>query len=241
MLNSITIKNFKAIQSEKGLTLNNYIFDFDGTLADTQTAIFETWALTCQQLQLPPISLESIRSTMGWNISQIAQNITQSDDIHTIHNLVLAYKRNYKIVSNAEPSSIKLFDGIMELLQSLKSQNKQLFVVSAKSSQALNDGLDKLNIKEFFVEIIGAEDVSFTKPNPEAIDTLVAKYNLVRSETLMIGDALVDIQMGQNANIRTCGVTWGATDEQTMMTFGADYVVSQVSDIIPAKLLTLQF
>ena len=221
--------------------LNNYIFDFDGTLADTQTAIFETWALTCQQLQLPPISLESIRSTMGWNLFRIAQNITQSDDINTIQNLVLAYKTNYKIVSNAEPSPIKLFDGIIELLQNLKSQNKQLFVVSAKSSQALNDGLDKLKIKEFFVDIIGAEDVSFTKPNPEAIDTLVAKYNLVRSETLMIGDALVDIQMGQNANIRTCGVTWGATDEQTMMTFGADYVVSQVSDIIPAKLLTLQF
>ena len=221
--------------------LNNYIFDFDGTLADTQTAIFETWALTCQQLQLPPISLESIRSTMGWNLFRIAQNITQSDDINTTQNLVLAYKTNYKIVSNAEPSPIKLFDGIIELLQNLKSQNKQLFVVSAKSSQALNDGLDKLKIKEFFVDIIGAEDVSFTKPNPEAIDTLVAKYNLVRSETLMIGDALVDIQMGQNANIRTCGVTWGATDEQTMMTFGADYVVSQVSDIIPAKLLTLQF
>ena len=220
--------------------LNNYIFDFDGTLADTQTAIFETWALTCQQLQLPPISLESIRSTMGWNLSRIAQNIAQGDDINTIQNLVLAYKTNYKIVSNAEPSPIKLFDGIMELLQSLKSQNKQLFVVSAKSSQALTDGLDKLKIKEFFVEIIGAEDVGFTKPNPEAIDILVAKYNLVRSQTLMIGDALVDIQMGQNANVLTCGVIWGATDEQTMSTFGADYIVSQVSDIITAKLLTLQ-
>ena len=221
--------------------LNNYIFDFDGTLADTQTAIFETWALTCQQLQLPPISLESIRSTMGWNLTRIAQNITQSDDINTTQNLVLAYKRNYKIVSNAEPSPIKLFDGITELLQSLKSQNKQLFVVSAKSSQALTDGLDKLKIKEFFVEIIGAEDVVFSKPNPEAIDILVAKYNLVRSQTLMIGDALVDIQMGQNASVKTCGVTWGATDEQTMLTFGADWVVSQVSDIISAKLLTLQF
>ena len=211
--------------------LNNYIFDFDGTLADTQTAIFETWALTCQQLQLPPISLESIRSTMGWNLSRIAQNIAQGDDINTIQNLVLAYKTNYKIVSNAEPSPIKLFDGIMELLQSLKSQNKQLFVVSAKSSQALTDGLDKLKIKEFFVEIIGAEDVGFTKPNPEAIDILVAKYNLVRSETLMIGDALVDIQMGQNANVRTCGVTWGATNSEAMSTFGADYVVSQASTI----------
>ena len=221
--------------------INNYIFDFDGTLADTQTAIFETWALTCQQLQLPPISLESIRSTMGWNLSQIAQNITQSDDINTIQNLVLAYKTNYKIVSNTEPSPTKLFDGITELLQSLNSQNKQLFVASAKSSQALNDGLNKLKIKEFFVDIIGAEDVVFSKSNPEAIDTLVAKYDMVRSETLMIGDAFVDIQMGQNANVRTCGVTWGVTDEQTMLTFGADYVVSQVSDIIPAKLLTLQF
>ena len=81
------------------------------------------------------------------------------------------------------------------------------------------------------MDIIGAEDVVFTKPNPEAIDILVAKYNLVRSETLMIGDALVDIQMGQNANVKTCGVSWGATDEQTMLTFEADYVVSQVSDI----------
>ena len=220
--------------------LNNYIFDFDGTLADTQTAIFETWTLTCQQLQLPPISLESIRSTMGWNLTRIAQIVAQNDGINTTQNLVLAYKTNYKIVSNAEPSPIKLFDGIMELLQSLKSQNKQLFVASAKSSQALNDGLNKLKIKEFFVDIIGAEDVVFSKSNPEAIDTLVAKYNLVRSETLMIGDALVDIQMGQNANVLTCGVIWGATDEQTMSTFGADYIVSQVSDIITAKLLTLQ-
>ena len=49
---------------------------------------------------------------MGWNLFRIAQNITQSDDINTTQNLVLAYKTNYKIVSNAEPNPTKLFDGI---------------------------------------------------------------------------------------------------------------------------------
>lgn len=212
-------------------TITNYIFDFDGTLADTQTVIFQSWVLTCEQLSLPIISLSQIRSMMGWSLIKIAQTIAKSEDVDIVQNLILTYRKNYQIICNAESSPIKLFDGTVEMLQNLKDSGKTLFVVSAKPSQTLNLTLEQLEIKKFFVEIIGADDVIFTKPNPEAIETLISKYNLIKSETIIIGDALVDIQMGQNAKVKTCGVTWGATDPEIIATFGADWVADSVAEI----------
>ena len=212
-------------------TITNYIFDFDGTLANTQTVIFQSWVLTCEQLDLPTVSLSQIRSMMGWSLVKIAQTIAKSEDMDIVQTLILTYKKNYQVICNTESSPIKLFDGTIEMLQNLKDSGKMLFVVSAKSSQTLNLTLKQLEIKKFFVEIIGADDVVFVKPNPEAIETLVSKYNLIKSETVMIGDALVDIQIGQNAKVKTCGVTWGATDPKIMATFGADWIVNKVSEI----------
>jgi phosphoglycolate phosphatase len=113
-----------------------------------------------------------------------------------------------------------------------KNQNKNLFVVSAKSSDALLLSLDYLKIKDFFVDIIGREDVSEPKPNPEAINKLISKFNLDRNKTIMIGDANVDIQMGKNAKVSTCAVTWGAGSEKELKNHNPEFIVDNIFDLI---------
>ncbi len=205
--------------------LLNYIFDFDGTLADTFPAIYESWNRTCLEFKLEIPSANKIKSMMGWHLVTIAKEISQQQDTSEI---IKSYKNNYSQLTD----QTQLFNGIKDVLEQLKKDKKTLFVVSAKSSLALNQAIVNLNLREYFEEIIGAEDVTRVKPDPEAIDIILDKYGLNTSEAVMIGDALVDIQMGQNAKVKTCVVTWGACSHEQTQKFGANWTIDQPYQIL---------
>ncbi|MBE1556741.1 HAD family hydrolase [Sporosarcina limicola] len=52
------------------------------------------------------------------------------------------------------------------------------------------------------------------KPHPDGILKLVELYSLDKAETVMIGDAIFDLQMAKAADVASCGVTWGSHGER---------------------------
>jgi len=204
--------------------IQNYIFDFEGTLANTQKAVFKAWEMTCYEMSLPRPKIEAIKLMKSWDLVKIAEVVGNNQNTSQI---VATYKQNYQKIE----SRVTLFEAVLETLQNLKEQNKSLYIVSSKTSQALEIVTENLGIKDLFVQTVGAEDIEFAKPNPAVIELLITKYSLNKSETIMIGDTLVDIQMGQNAGVKTCGVSWGSTDLETIESFGADFTIDKISKL----------
>ena len=65
--------------------------------------------------------------------------------------------------------------------------------------------LDNLEITHYFKEFIGCDEVQYYKPAPDSILILLDRYNLNKNQSVMVGDARYDLQMGKSAGVKTCG------------------------------------
>ena len=78
--------------------------------------------------------------------------------------------------------------------------------------------------------IIGAEQLKEAKPNPDGIYQVLKKYP--SDEVFMIGDTIIDIETGKNANVKTIGVTWCKTSKEEFIKNGANFVVDKPQEIL---------
>ena len=128
------------------------------------------------------------------------------------------------------PYYIKAYDGIKELLESLKKKDYTLAIVSNKVTPAVLKGLKLCQINDYFDLIIGAEQLKEAKPNPDGIYQVLKKYP--SDEVFMIGDTIIDIETGKNANVKTIGVTWCKTSKEEFIKNGANFVVDKPQEIL---------
>ncbi|KRN30819.1 HAD family hydrolase [Weissella halotolerans] len=210
--------------------MRNYIFDFDGTIADSgQVAIQATQQAFAQHF-LPVPAAELVQGYIGLPIEVFFKDLLpdQSQNEAEFNSLLESFRRIYQDLSG----QLKLFPGMAEVLATLASEGKQLFIDTSKSSAGIERDLQSLEISHYFTGVLGSDDVAAYKPAPAGIHQLMATYDLNPAETVMIGDTKYDIAMGKAAGVRTCGVTWGEQDRQLVASAGPDYLIDQRQDLL---------
>ena len=88
--------------------------------------------------------------------------------------------------------------------------------------------MEKLNLIDYFDIILGADSVTAGKPAPEMLNLALTKLGASKDASVMIGDAITDIQMGINAGVKTIGVCSGLTKENKLREL-TPYVISDIS------------
>ncbi|NTV79676.1 MAG: HAD family hydrolase [Clostridiales bacterium] len=94
-----------------------------------------------------------------------------------------------------------IFDGVVEILEFLKSSGKKVYICTNRKKELLLNMLDANNIAGYFDEVISCADVGYKKPNPYCLVDLAKRSGLDISEFIYFGDSEVDSQFAQNANI----------------------------------------
>ena len=89
-----------------------------------------------------------------------------------------------------------------------------------------------MGIADYISYILGADDVKEAKPKPEPVLKTLAAMHYDASETLVVGDMAVDIQMGANAGAKTCGVTWGNGTREELEEAGATFIIDRMEEIL---------
>lgn len=210
------------------MTPNNkiIIFDCDGTLVDTFTLIEKTVCLTFEKM-LPnyPLTLEEAHSFFGPFLNDSFKKYAKTKE--EIDQLVECYR---EINEELMEKYIYAYDGIKDLLNKLKEKNYKIAIVSNKVTDAVVKGLKICSIDQYFDLIVGAEKLKQAKPDPDGIHQVLTYFK--KEEAYMIGDTIIDIQTGQNAKVKTIGVTWCQTKKETFTEVGADYVVNHPSQIL---------
>ncbi|GEK33015.1 HAD family hydrolase [Kurthia sibirica] len=210
--------------------MHTYIFDFDGTLADSKQCSILATQQAFASLDLPIPSVESIEYYMGIPIERsFIQMATKSLDEEEFTQLLITFRMYYK---QFEMESLTVFPQIPFVLEQLAQQNIRCFVLSSKKTNVLERNLQMLGIDHFFVAAIGSDQVAHYKPHPEGIQLLLNKYHIHAENALMIGDAIFDIQMGQAANIKTCAVTWGSHSSETLAAENPSVMISKPIELL---------
>ena len=205
--------------------ITTLLFDFDGTLLDTNELIIQTFLSVLGKRYPGRFAREDVLHFIGPSLKQTFDNI---DECLT-DEMILEY-RAWNIEMHDQ--MVVEFDGVSETLRLLKARGFKMAIVSTKKHDIILRGLKYMGIEDIFEIVIALDDVVNPKPDPEPILLALEKLNATSQEALMIGDNSHDIEGGQNALVRTAGVSWTAKGEAYLATFKPTYMLKHISDLL---------
>ena len=205
------------------------IFDLDGTTADTieDLADAANYALSCKGLPLHTI--EEYKYFVGNGIPKLISRACGSDDTALNNELLDLFNYYY---SRHYVDKTKPYNGIINVLDSLKDMNVGVAVYSNKADEYVGVILDKLFPGIRFAWYTGKRDGYPLKPDVTLMLELLKRDGIKPHECLYIGDSNVDIQTAKNAGMVSCGVLWGFRTKQELADAGADHLADKPEDII---------
>ena len=186
------------------------LFDLDGTLIDSTSAILEGfyYAFNALNEQIP--SDEAIKKLIGYPLDEIFARLGIKGDTSE-H--VRLYKEKYVKIYLDQTT---LLEGAYEAVK-FASEFANLGVVTTKTSKFSALLLDKLGVGEYFSVIIGREDVQNVKPHPEPILNALKALNLAPSkDAFMVGDTKLDAIAAKGAGIVSVGVMCGYGEREML-------------------------
>jgi phosphoglycolate phosphatase len=125
-----------------------------------------------------------------------------------------------------------LFPHVKETLAALYAKGYVLTVASSRSNQSLNEFLQEMGVAQYFSYVLGGDNVSKAKPDPEPVLKTLRELGYQADEALVVGDMPVDIRMGAGAGARTCGVSYGNSNRAELLAAGADSVIDDFAQLL---------
>lgn len=207
----------------------NYIFDFDGTLMDTSEVILQTIKATIKEMKLPDKTDDECRSIIGIRTDEAGKYLYPDSDISNAE-FARVFRSNYDRLK--KDAHEKPYPGVVETLTKLKESGCGIAIASSRRLASLYDYLDSLGIKEWFAYIVGADNVNKGKPDPEPVLTILKALGWKPEDTMVIGDADVDIMMGNAAGCTTCAVTYGNGSLASLQSAHPNFIIDSFPQLL---------
>jgi phosphoglycolate phosphatase len=202
-------------------------FDLDGTLIDPKDGIttsvqyaLSKFGITAELDELipfigPPLS-ESFKKYYNFTDEQLQQAITHYRE-HFLANGV---------------NEVELYEGVIELLKKLKSENKKLAVVSSKFMIAVQKIVKQNNLNMYFDHLIATKPDESNVHKPILIKEALELYpEQPKDSFVMIGDREHDIIGAQENGIDSIGVLYGYGTEEELEKIKPTHIAKTIEDL----------
>ena len=183
------------------------IFDFDGTIINTNDVIIESFQATYEHFYGGRVDEEKITRVFG---EPLMVTMARDFPMVSVENAMQFY-RQYQF-SHAD-ELVKEFPGIRDMLEELKGLGFNMVIVTSRTTDSTLKYLKMFNLDEYFTDIVSCDDTTIHKPNPEPIYIALKKLNSKKEEAIMIGDGSFDIKCANNAKVKSILVGWKITEE----------------------------
>lgn len=194
---------FRNTERRVYMTIEHIIFDVDGTLIDTETAILKTWQLTLKEYGYD-FSLDVLATTLGIPTAQALTNLGANVD----RNFEKQWITNY----HKEAHLMEYFPGIKKMLNDLNHCGIKLGIVTSRRQTELDRFFSAFKFEKTFEQIITVDDTTKHKPEPEPLLEYLAKTKTDKQATIYIDDMQTDITCANQAEIASGIVTWGGSN-----------------------------
>lgn len=207
------------------------IFDLDGTILDTISAITYYVNKTFAEEGIQPILEEDCKYYAGNGARKLIERSLDSrgiTDEGEIERILKVYKKHY---DDAPLYLTKPFPGISDMLAALGERGYKLAVVSNKPHTATYPVVRHF-FGDAFDKITGALDGVPVKPDPTLPGMMLEELGIPRSQSIFVGDTYVDMETGKNlGSCKVIGVLWGFRRREELEGAGADAVVSTAKEL----------
>ena len=197
------------------------IFDVDGTIVNNTIEIVRLFQASVKEYTGRDMSDQEVLSLWGPPGDEIFRKIFPPEVLDE------AWTKFLQKYEEALPS-----EGYFTKKQfiEMKSHIPFITIFTGKSRQTLSITLEKLRLNDNFDLIFTGNDVSRSKPFPDALFQIIGILQLKKEETLFVGDSHLDIQAGKAAGIKTAGALWGSVEPEKLINSEPDFIFKTPDD-----------
>ena len=208
--------------------LDLLIFDLDGTLIDSKRDLANAGNAARGHMGMPPLEDERVCSYVGNGAPVLIRRLLGPEaseaQVQESLEFFIEYYGEHKLEYTV------LYPGVRETLDRLREARVQMAVLTNKPVRISRAIVEGLGVGAHFRQVYGGNSFDFKKPHPIGVETLMKECGVAADRTMMVGDSSVDIQTARNAQVKSCGVTYGFQPE-TLQTVPPDLLVDRMEDL----------
>lgn len=211
-----------------------YFFDMDGVLFDSMPRHAIAWEEIMKQHGLPftaydcyinegrtgeSVIREAFQKALGRDATQ--------EEVKTIYAEKSAYY--HQLLQTTTPT----IPGVADVLQFVKEQGHQIWVVTGSGMRTLLDSLNEVFPSIFQQDqMITAFDVTQGKPHPEPYLKAWERSGLPKEQCLVIENAPLGVRSGKAAGLTVYAVNTGILKREDLLQAGADMVFDSMHELL---------
>jgi len=215
------------------MTIKGLIFDFDGTILDTEYPEFTAWQEIYRSFNAE-LALSEWAKTLGTTNHDFDPmfHLQQRADRHVDTQDVLRYKTNLVQVKIREQS---LLPGVQKFLEEAQEKGLQLGIASSSGYGWVHGHLDRFNLVSCFDAIITADDVKNVKPEPDLFILALRELSLDPDEAIVLEDSPSGIKAAHLAGLKCVAIPNRISSQLDLSQ--ADFVVQSLEELTLEELI----
>ena len=210
----------------KEKSIKGVIFDLDGTLIDSYQAIYLSFHYTYINLGLEPLSFEEVQRAVGLGLGKTFSDLLGEERVSEALRL---FREKYEEVYR---QNTYLLPGARRVVEALGERRIKLAIATNKLGRFSREIFHHFGMDKLFAIILGDEDVLQNKPHPEMLFRAMEKMALRNEEVAFIGDSLIDIQTGKNADLRVYAIPTGVTTREELSKAQPTLILNSLLDLL---------
>ena len=214
-------------------SLKLVVFDFDGTLVDSQGGIIAAMTEAFRSTGLEDPAPSAVRRVVGLSLTTAIGELMPGAEMGTVAAVAERYRDAFLALRSRPDFHEPLFPGARAALEALDRPEVLLGIATGKARRGLLSSLERHDLAGHFVTLKTADDGP-GKPHPGILESAMAEVGVGSEDTVMVGDTIFDIQMACNAQARSLGVSWGYHGAAELSAAGAADVIDSFEDLLPA-------
>lgn len=208
------------------------IFDLDGTLADSLESIAYCTNRAIGRYGFAPFETERFKYFVGDGAAELIRRALKAagDEELACYDKV---KAEYDVIFEADCMyKVVPYDGIVELLHTLREKGIKTAVLSNKPHERTQDVISKLFDDGMFNVVQGQMEGINRKPSPDGVHYIAKQLGITVEDIVYVGDTNTDMQTGKSAGAFTVGVLWGFRDRKELEENHADAIIAAPHELM---------
>ena len=201
------------------------VFDWDGTLMDSEAQIVACLHAAIADLDLEPMDDDTVKNVIGLGLREAVDTLVPGRDDRFLQAFVDAYRTHW---FRSEGSV--LFAGAREVLDIIRQNEFLLGVATGKARRGLDRVLNDTGLTSCFHATRCADEAP-SKPHPQMLLDLMEALEVLPEETIMVGDTEYDMEMATNAGVAKIAVRSGVHSGERLNRHAPLVCLDRVADM----------
>lgn len=207
--------------------IKHICFDLDGTLIDSYQTIYKTTVKTLQHLKIEePLMEIEFHKRIGHHFLHIFKDL--DIPVTDIEEFIDIYKGYY---FDFIDESI-IYPGVIDVLKELQKKKIKVSLLTTKGQDQADKIIDHFGLRQYFSLVTGRRKDLPIKPSPEPLQFICKELEVEESDTMMVGDAELDINCGKNAGAYSCAVTYGYRSNGELESAAPDFIIDDIRELV---------